>query len=258
MSYRYSDYDRISGGAVRRYLARLFLALCVIGVGVGYIGNQVSFLPWENFTLFFPGWGSLFLIVPAVYFLLRNPWSWFWALCLGGGALILLSKLDVLPMRKALVVVLGVLLILIGLRILLNPLFRRWKMRRMYRRMEKWTHGSFAEVSMSAGDGTDYTVRFGSQTYDMAGKSFTSATLEVAFGEMTFDLREALVQDNSVIDANCSFGQMTILLPAGVRAEIAPVCSFGGCENKRKKPKDAGTPTVYINVSCSFGEVEVK
>ena len=158
MSYRYSDYDKISGGAVRRYLARLFLALCVIGVGVGYIGNQVSFLPWENFTLFFPGWGSLFLIVPAVYFLLRNPWSWFWALCLGGGALILLSKLDVLPMRKALVVVLGVLLILIGLRILLNPLFRRWKMRRMYRRMEKWTHGSFAEVSMSAGDGTDYTV----------------------------------------------------------------------------------------------------
>ena len=240
MSYRYSDYDKISG------------------VGVGYIGNQVSFLPWENFTLFFPGWGSLFLIVPAVYFLLRNPWSWFWALCLGGGALILLSKLDVLPMRKALVVVLGALLILIGLRILLNPLFRRWKMRRMYRRMEKWTHGSFAEVSMSAGDGTDYTVRFGSQTYDMAGKSFTSATLEVAFGEMTFDLREALVQDNSVIDANCSFGQLTILLPAGVRAEIAPVCSFGGCENKRKKPKDAGTPTVYINVSCSFGEVEVK
>ena len=64
MSYRYSDYDKISGGAVRRYLARLFLALCVIGVGVGYIGNQVSFLPWENFTLFFPGWGSLFLIVP--------------------------------------------------------------------------------------------------------------------------------------------------------------------------------------------------
>ena len=219
---------------------------------------EAAFLPWENFTLFFPGWGSLFLIVPAVYFLLRNPWSWFWALCLGGGALILLSKLDVLPMRKALVVVLGVLLILIGLRILLNPLFRRWKMRRMYRRMKKWTHGSFAEVSMSAGDGTDYTVRFGSQTYDMAGKNFTNATLEVAFGEMTFDLREALVQDNSVIDANCSFGQLTILLPAGVRAEIAPVCSFGGCENKRKKPKDAGTPTVYINVSCSFGEVEVK
>lgn len=158
MSYRYSDYAKISGGAVRRYLARLFLALCVIGVGVGYIGNQVSFLPWENFTLFFPGWGSLFLIVPAVYFLLRNPWSWFWALCLGGGALILLSKLDVLPMRKALVVVLGVLLILIGLRILLNPLFRRWKMRRMYRRMEKWTHGSFAEVSMLPG--TEQTTRF--------------------------------------------------------------------------------------------------
>ena len=77
MSYRYSDYDKISGGAVRRYLARLFLALCVIGVGVGYIGNQVSFLPWENFTLFFPGWGSLFLIVPAVYFLLRNLHSRF-------------------------------------------------------------------------------------------------------------------------------------------------------------------------------------
>lgn len=159
MSYRYSDYDKISGGAVRRYLARLFLALCVIGVGVGYIGNQVSFLPWENFTLFFPGWGSLFLIVPAVYFLLRNPWSWFWALCLGGGALILLSKLDVLPMRKALVVVLGALLILIGLRILLNPLFRRWKMRRMYRRMKKNGRTAPSRKSVCL-PGTEQTTRF--------------------------------------------------------------------------------------------------
>lgn len=261
MRYRYSDYENVRGGSVRRYLSRLFLALCVIGVGVGYIGNQVSFLPWANFTLFFPGWGALFLIVPSVYFLLRYPWSWFWTLCLGGGILIILSKLDVMPMQKALVIFLGVLLILLGLRILLNPLFRRWRMRRMRRRMTKWVSGvsgSDGNVRFSGEDATNYAVSFGSHTYDMAGKSFTSATLSVTFGEMTFDLREALVQDDSVIDANCSFGQLTVLLPEGVRAEITPACSFGNCENRRRKPSGTDTPTVYINVSCSFGDVEVK
>ena len=257
MNFNYSDIDKLQGSAVRRFLARLFLSLCVIGVGVGYIGNQVPFLPWENFTLFFPGWGALFLIIPAIYFLLHNKWSWFWAACLVGGILILCFKLDVMPMKNAWIIVLGLLLIFIGLRILLNPFVRRWRARRLHRNARKYFSYS-ADASFDIGDKSGYSVSFNEKRIDMTGQNFTSGTLSVDFGSMTFDLRNALVQDNSVIDARCNCGELTILLPKDVRAEVTSACNFGSCRNKKKRSDEAWTQTVYINVSCAFGSVDIR
>ena len=221
MSYRYSDYDKISGAAPSAGTLHACSLPCASSASAsGYIGNQVSFLPWKTSRCSSPAGlpvpdrtCRLFPAPQSVVVVL--------ALCPGGGAPILLSKLDVLPMRKALVVVPGALLILIGLRILLNPLFRRWKMHRMYRRMENGrTAPSRKSVCLP---GTEQTTRFALAVDLRYGrKELLPALRWKSLGEMTFDLREALVQDNSVIDANCSFGQLTILLPAGVRAEIAP------------------------------------
>lgn len=257
MNFNYSDVDTYQRGAARRFLARLFLALCVIGAGVGYIGNQVPFLPWENFTLFFPGWGALFLIIPSVYCLLRSGWSWLWVACLAGGMLIICSKANVMPMKKAWIMILGLLLILIGLRILLNPLFRHWHARRFCRKVRKNIHGTVAD-SFSIDDKSGYSVCFNERKVDMSGQNFTSGTLSVDFGSMTFDLRNALVQDNSVIDARCTFGELTIRLPDDVRAEVTSAANFGSCRNKKKKSDETETPTVYINVSCSFGSVDIR
>lgn len=244
---------------VRKFISRLFLALCVIAVGVGYIGNAVSFCPWEEFTLFFPGWGALFLIIPSIYFLLRYRWSWFWVLCLCGGLLILLPRLDVLPRKDLWVILAGALLVLIGLRILFNPLFKKWETRRARKRLESMIkeESAFSDVNTVGTDGANYSVRFASHTYDMKDQPFTYATLSVQFGELVFDLREADVRDSSVIDANCSFGDLTILLPPDVRAEVKSSCSMGGCKNARHTAPD-GAPTVYISANCSFGDIKVR
>lgn len=246
-------------GTARKFISRLFLALCVMAVGVGYIGNVISVCPWENFTLFFPGWGALFLIIPSVFFLLRNRWSWFWVLCLCGGLLILLPRLDVLPRRDLWIILAGALLVLIGLRILFNPIFKRWETRRARKQLESMIkeNAAFSDVDTIGTDGADYSVRFSSHRYDMKDQPFTYATLSVQFGELVFDLRGADVQDNSVIDANCSFGDLTILLPPDVRAEVKANCNLGGCKNSRHTAPE-GAPTVYISANCSFGDIKVK
>lgn len=246
-------------GTVRRFISRLFLALCVIAVGVGYIGNAVSICPWEDFTLFFPGWGALFLIIPSIYFLLRYRWSWFWVLCLCGGLLILLPRLDVLPRKDLWIILAGALLVLIGLRILFNPIFKKWEARRARKRLESMIreNAAFSDVNTVGTDGADYSVRFSSHTYDMKDQPFTYATLSVQFGELVFDLREADVRDCSVIDASCSFGDLTILLPPDVRAEVKSSCSMGDCKNNRCTAPE-GAPTVYISANCSFGNIKVR
>lgn len=128
-----SHFKPTRGKHIRRAVANALLGLAVIAVGVGYLGNHLDFCPWENFTLFFPGWGALFLIVPAVYFFICHPSSVFWPICFLGGVLIILSKQESFEFGKAAAIVLAVAVIFVGLRILLIPLFRRAKRKKKER-----------------------------------------------------------------------------------------------------------------------------
>lgn len=241
-------------GRVRRALANGFLGLLIIAVGVGYLGNYIDLLPWTGFTLFFSGWGSLFLIVPALYFLIRRPWSWFWLVSLLVGVLILLSNISQYSFSHIAAILLAVLVIIIGLRVMFSPLIRRARKRAAAKR----AGAAFSEVT-GAGDGKDahYAVHFSGRNIDMSGETFSSATLETSFGEMNFDLRGAVVQNCAVIDVRCSFGETRIFLPPEVRVELNPVSSFGEVTDSHVNPADPNAPVVYINADCSFGEISI-
>lgn len=260
MSTYHSNTSR--GAGVRKYLANLFLGLCVIAVGVGYLGNYVEALPWSGFTLFFPGWGALFLIVPAIYFLIRSPFSWFWPICLLVGALILISKLEIYPFGTAVAICLAALVILVGIRIILAPLFKRLRRRKIRQKVQETFASSgfvYGDSSITAGDADGaYSVKFGEKTVKMDGQDFTSATLSVTFGEMIFDLRGATITDCAVIDANCSFGELVIHLPDTVRVEVTRSGAFSEINVSHDSPSDPNAPVVYVNASCSFGELMVK
>ncbi|MEG0273770.1 LiaF transmembrane domain-containing protein [Amedibacillus sp. YH-ame10] len=42
---------------------QILIGLIFIGIGVGYLGDQMK---WWEFTIFFPGWWTMFLIIPAI------------------------------------------------------------------------------------------------------------------------------------------------------------------------------------------------
>ena len=259
LTFEYTSHSR--GKGIRKYLANLFLGLCVIAVGVGYLGNYIEVLPWSGFTLFFPGWGALFLIIPAIYYLIRSPFSWFWPICLLVGVLILISKLEIYPLGTAVAICLAVLVILVGIRIILAPIFKRMRRKHIRRKVQETmaNNGIFCDSSITSADADGaYTVKFGEKRINMDGQSFTSATLSVSFGEMIFDLTGANITDCAVIDANCSFGELVIRLPDGVRAEITRSGAFSEINDMHDNPSDENAPVVYINADCSFGEITVK
>ena len=249
------------GASVRKYLANVFLGLCVIAVGVGYLGNYLDVLPWTGFTLFFPGWGYLFLIIPSVYSLIRSPFSWFWPICLLIGVLGLISHLDIYPADTLIPIGLAVLVILVGIRIILSPLFKRMRRKRIRRKVQEAMSDSgivFTESTEAGSNGNTYNVRFGERSIRLEGDEFTSATLSVNFGEMKFDLSDAHITDCAVIVANCSFGELSIILPDGVRAEVTKSGAFSEIANHHRQSKDENAPVMYINATCSFGEIAIK
>ncbi len=250
------------GDSVRKYLATLFLGLCVIAVGIGYLGNLLDFFPWTGFTLFFPGWGFLFLVILSVYRLIRSPFSWFWPICLLVGVLGLISQLDIYPMDTLIAIGLAVLVILIGIRIILSPLFKRIRRNRIRRKVRENLCDSgivFSDAIETEGDGNgSYSVSFGDRSIRLDEQDFTAATLTVSFGEMKFDLSEAHITDCAVIDATCSFGELSIIVPDYARVEVNKSGAFSDVSCKHPAPADANAPVVYVNATCSFGEIVVR
>ena len=248
------------GKRIRRTLSNVFLGLCVMAVGIGYLGNYVDALPWSGFTVFFNGWGGLLMVVASIYYLIRSPFSLFWAVCLLIGGLILLAKLGIYSVNTVMGIGASLVVILCGLRILLSSVFKRLKRRRWQKKMQHIHEnlGSgmvFTDAVSSEGDGC-YNVRFASRTVTLCDQ-FTSATLNVSFGELTLDLRQTTVTDCAVIDADCSFGSLKILLPADVRAEVQRNGDFSSVEARHKNPKH-DAPVVYVNATCAFGTIEIK
>ncbi len=253
--------NRSRGARIRKVIADIALGLFVIAIGVGYLGNYISILPWADFTLFFPGWGALFLIVPSVYWLIRRPFSWWWPICLLIGVLVLLANQESYTFGTAAAIVLAAFVILVGLRIILAPLFKRWRRRRWRQRWSSAVNRDpgdviFTDASGGANADGKYHVAFGDRHITIDDE-FTSATLSVSFGDMTFDLTGAQINGCAVIDATCSFGDIFIRVPPTARVELSPTSVFADVRNHHAAPADPQAPVVYINASCSFGDISI-
>ncbi len=256
-----NGFPRTTGTDVRKIIANILLGLSVVFVGVAYLGNQIPACPWSNFTLFFPGWGSLFLIVPAVYGLIRKPLSWWWAVCLLVGVLILLSKQEAYSFATAASIVLAAAVILVGLRILLSPLFKRAKQKRMRRQWQRLmgesNHVLFGEAVGGENSDGVYTVHLGDRTVTIENREFTSATVSCNLGNMVFNIQNATIPRCAVIDATCRCGNLEILLPAHVRVEIGGSFRLGNLENRHIDATAEDAPIVYINIDGSGGNVAI-
>ncbi len=258
-----SGFPFSAKSSVGKVLSNVLLGLAVMAVGVGYLGNELSFCPWSDFTLFFPGWGSLFLIVPAAYALIRKPTSWFWAICLLGGVLILLSKQEAYSFATAASIVLAAAIILVGLRILLSPLFKRLRKKRFQRQLKKIfgidinEPSAFGASSGGATSDCTYAVYLGQRTVRLEPGEFSNATISVSAGDMSFDASAVTVPDCAVIVASVHLGNLSLLLPADVRVELTDRHRMGNVENHHVNPADPDAPVVYVNLEGEYGNVSI-
>ena len=172
------------------------------------------------------------------------------------GVYMLLFNLGIIPAQYKLTWAMAwpVALILIGVTILLHFLLPKRK-----------KEGGIFEVekSDSVFDCTDESgfIRidsaFTSQTKCVeTGAPFTGAKIDSSFGSLVLDLSQAEIQNGALIDADVSFGSLTVRLPAFVGANAACKTAFGGYDCPPGNP-DAEIK-VSLNGDVSFGKIEVE
>ena len=88
--------------------------------------------------------------------------------------------------------------------------------------------------------------------------AFVDAESSVSFGELTVDLRGCeSVSEDCTITANCSFGELEILVPRRYRAMPESNTTFASM-SVEGEPDPHPAATLYIEGNVTFGEITVK
>lgn len=248
--------------------------LIVLGVILG-----VNALGVAHIDIFFPGWWTLFIIIPCAIGLFTNEHKGGSVIGLVLGICLLLSCLDVLPFSVFWKLLIPVCLVLIGVTVLVRGTANgevadkirdaRDEQKRERRKQRQIEEAEIVEDATSDEEDDDdddddqaeeYWSTFGDQDVNYAGKTFTGCKVDAVFGGADVDLRKAKIVNKAILKTSSVFGGIIVYVPDNVNIEVASTAIFGGVSDKRKNvSKDkSGKTTLYIDATCVFGGVEIR
>ncbi len=199
------------------------------------------------FNIFFDGWWTLFLIVPATIGLFRSGNKTGNIICLGIGVLLLLACQDFIGFDLFWKLTVPLIIIAIGLNMIFGSLFSR--------KVEKAAKKINEKMKKNGENKKQYTAVFSGQDVKLEGDTFNGAVVTAVFGGVELDLRGALILEDCVIDVCAVFGGIDIMLPEGVNVKRSATAIFGGIDIEHENDKNG--VTVYIQGLCMFGGVDI-
>lgn len=205
----------------------------IVGVIVGFNSFGIT-----NINIFFSGWWTLFIIIPAINGIISDDEKLGSIIWLIVGIILLLGCQDMISFDIIWKLMLPLILVFIGLSIMFGSKDKKLDTKKNKNR--------------------EFCACFGGQTVKFDDQDFKGAEVNGIFGGITLDLRNAKIKDESVIEAAAVFGGVTILIPEDLKVEIKSTSVFGGVIDKTKSKEKNDKITLYVNGSAIFGGVEIK
>lgn len=215
----------------------------IVFIAIGLI-IALNVLGITHINIFFGGWWTLFIIVPSIIGLFKNDdktWSLIWLLI---GILLLLSARGIMSFAVLGKMIVPGILIIVGLSIIFKDVIHD-KVNKKIKELNK--------------DGLEeYAATFSGQKVDLQGDEFKGAKLDAVFGGVEFNIKNANINEDKIIDCSAIFGGIDIFVPSHVNVKVKSTPIFGGVSNKVPFIKGEDVKTIYINAFCLFGGVDIK
>ena len=226
---------------VSNYIWGLFLILVGIILGLNSFGVT-------NINLFFDGWWTVFIIAPSLNGLLKGEDRTGALIGLIIGVFLLLSCQDVLDFKLFVKLFIPAILIIIGLSIFFKDKVKDVAVKKMGKINAK-------EIDMEH----TYTSTFSEEKINLDNEKLESCAINSIFGSVSLDLRNAIIDEDIVINNYVVFGGVTIKVPKDVNIVVKTTSIFGGVDNKtgRNKTKE-NVKTIYIKGTILFGGIDIK
>ena len=211
--------------------SRVLLGLSIIILGVLIGLNAIDLV---NFSKFFNGWWTLFIIIPSISYLVTSKDKAASIIFLLIGILLFLACRGLIDFSIVLKLILPVVLIGVGFHFIYSYYLHNKKDR----------------------DNNEIGSVFSSDNIKVT-KKYNGGYINSIFGVLTFDLTEADISKDIVIENTSIFGKTKIILPKDVNVIVRNVNIFGKTTNNREKHSKKNTDTVFINTKNIFGGVDI-
>ena len=243
----------------------LFIGVIFILIGLLYAGSAMDLF---EFSIFFPGFWTLFIIIPCFYGLFKKgeeKTGYIIGLVVGLCFLINAQDfsfhIDFWPM------VLALICIVIGIRMIFPENTKKKHIEFTYNSNsgEKTVdiNGTKFDNTYSK-DGSGYlniSALLSGKDVRLDNENFTGADICSVLGGVELDLRHAVISEDVYIRVTAILGGIDLRVPADVRV-ITDDCSavLGGVEVNRAYANNQGpdAPRIIISGSCVLGGIEIK
>lgn len=218
------------------------------GIVLVIIGGifTLNALEITNIDLFFDGWWTLFIIIPSFVGLFTSHDKTGCLIGLSVGTFLLLCFQGILSFDMLWKLALPVIIVIIGIRMILTGIFGP-------RGADVLKNLNSKSVNFK-----NSTATFSEANLNFCGEVFSGAELNAVFGGVKCDLREAVIDQDCVINCSAIFGGVDIFVPENVNVKIYSNSIFGGVSDKRRNKSKNNPYTVYINSTCMFGGVDIR
>lgn len=240
--------------------AALLFALWVLTMGGLLLAANI--LKWDV-SFWDTLWPTALLYMGISGFL--RKFSFFSLGCTLFGSYFLLYNLQVLPFSLGWELTLPIILVLLGVSLLVDAMRRPKKPAFHIFHNGSRAHANHAPINNSArsyctteGETFNCVLSFSDQDYLIELERLSHGSVSTSFGDCDVDLSGVKsVSDSCTIDANCSFGDLKILVPRRYAVKPNSTSAFASVEVKGQPDSDpAGT--IYIDAQASFGEISIR
>lgn len=217
--------------------------IILIVIGLALAGNIFNLF---HIHIFFDGWWTLFIIIPSIIGITNEGPKTGNVISLVVGILLFLACRGLFDFTIIWKLLLPVIIVGIGISMIFKDVFN------------KEVSEKITSLNKNMDSDNDYAATFSGQDINFDGENFKGANLNAVFGSLNLDIRDAIIEDDVVINATSIFGGIDIFAPKGCKVKIKSNSIFGGVSNNKKNMADNDSHVIYINATCMFGGVEIK
>ena len=211
----------------------IILGIILMVVGVLFLGSN---LDWWNIDLFFDGWWTLFIIIPALVGIFKKEERISSIIGFIIGVLLLLAAQDVINWGMIWKIFMPVLLIIFGISLVFST----------KKKENKQIVSKYAKRYLAIFSGVDEKIK----------DDIDDISLIAVLGGIELDFRDAKFTKDITIACTCVFGGIDLRLPENVKVEVDGLSLFGDVTNKHIQ-KDKKEYTVHIEHTTIFGGIDL-
>lgn len=234
---------------------KIVAGIFVVAFGVIYLLHESGIImPSWVFSL------PLFLMALGVVIVVKHKFNTF-----AGWGLIIIGKIllinEFYPGFFHTKLIWPIIIILIGLKIIFKPK-NKYKEKKWKNCKQNYSHNqNFQDLdAISENDFIDSVSIFGGVNKNVVSKNFKGADIVTIFGGTEINLLQAEFENQAIINLECVFGGVSIIMPANWQLKSDVVTIFGGVEDKRQMTTNSEIESkiLILKGNCVFGGIEVK